>query len=63
MTKRALQRGAAGDTKEILAKRINTYNAGCKCVIQMYKEHKKLYEINSNQDLDKVQAAFQALNL
>lgn len=48
LTERALKRGAAGDTKEMLAKRISTYNAGCKSVIQMYKEHKKLHEINSN---------------
>lgn len=63
LVERALKRGAAGDTKEMLAKRIKTYNAGCKAVIGMYKENKKLHEINSNQDAEAVWAAFQALNL
>jgi len=51
---RAKTSGRADDTEEIITKRIQTYNAHSKPVVEYYKKQKKVIEVDGSKDVDTV---------
>jgi len=51
---RAKTSGRADDTEEIITKRIQTYNAHSKPVVEFYKKRKVVVEVDGSKDVNTV---------